>query len=431
MTFDVKLWDVTSAATVDQAAIEAAWRANAVNIFGPHDITVGTFEFVDGDAAARATHSEINLPTGGNDAEQRDACKAFNAITGDERVLHFVLIDKFIDPGQGETLGNSGGIPGAPLDSQFDASCVVVTGVTGDSPANPAGLLTQGVTAWHEAGHFLGLAHTSESDGMTWDFLTDTPECTIAGGTSAQCPDGSNFMFNDTDEEGMSAQQAFMVKRHPFMKATTPPITSMCDGKLVTIDMNLNGGLGTGTAGDDVILGTPGADTILGLAGDDTICAGGDADTVRGGPGADKILGEAGNDSIFGGGGDDVIDGGNGDDVIRGQGGSDTIAGGAGNDTIDGLGAADTIDGGGGDDTISGQNGADVINGGAGADTIKGQTGPDTLNGDGGDDMLFGGNGDDTLSGGPGTDKCAGNLGPNDMAETATCESTPGVESMF
>jgi len=76
------------------------------------------------------------------------------------------------------------------------------------------------VTAWHEADHFLGLAHSSETTGATWDFLTDTPQCMIVDDTSAECPDGNNFMFNDTDMTTMSAQQAFLVKRHPLLKAT-------------------------------------------------------------------------------------------------------------------------------------------------------------------------------------------------------------------
>ncbi|MBF0424020.1 MAG: hypothetical protein HQL73_13625 [Magnetococcales bacterium] len=36
-----------------------------------------------------------------------------------------------------------------------------------------------GETAAHEMGHFLGLFHTSESDGVTFDPIADTPECPI------------------------------------------------------------------------------------------------------------------------------------------------------------------------------------------------------------------------------------------------------------
>ena len=205
----------------------------------------------------------------------------------------------------------------------------------------------------------------------------------------------------------------------------------ICNGLDVTIDMNTNGGNGTGTAGNDVIRGTAAADLIIGGGGDDTICAGDGDDTITGGPGADTILGEAGNDTIRGGGGADTLNGGEGNDTIAGQGGPDTINGGGGNDKLDGFGAPDTIDGGGGNDTISGQNGADTMNGGPGNDTIKGQTGPDTIRGDNGDDRLVGGNGNDTLNGGPGVDRCAGNLGPNDRAHAASCEQTPGVEAFF
>ena len=178
-----------------------------------------------------------------------------------------------------------------------------------------------------------------------------------------------------------------------------------------------------GVASRSVGIGmSPGDDLINGLGGADTICAG---------PGNDVVTGGDGGDTITGGGGADTIDGGPGPDTISGQGGTDTITGGTGPDDIDGQGAADTIDGGPGADTIDGQNGADNIIGQGGTDTLRGQTGPDTIYGDNQDDQLFGGNGNDTLYGGPGFDKCAGNTGPNDAAEAATCEQTPGIETLF
>ena len=73
----------------------------------------------------------------------------------------------------------------------------------------------------------------------------------------------------------------------------------MCDGQVVTINMNTNGGNGFGTGAGDVILGTPGNDTINGLAGNDTVCAGDGDDTVFGGAGADRIFGESGDCLLY------------------------------------------------------------------------------------------------------------------------------------
>jgi hypothetical protein len=64
------------------------------------------------------------------------------------------------------------------------------------------------------------------------------------------------------------------------------------------------------------------------------------------------------------------------------------------------------------------------------SDVIRGNAGPDIIRGGDGDDTLLGGEGADTLYGGFGFDKCSGNTGP-DSAQAATCEQTPGVETLF
>jgi Ca2+-binding RTX toxin-like protein len=240
-------------------------------------------------------------------------------------------------------------------------------------------------------------------------------------------------------------------------------VAPSCDGKPITIDMNLDGVNGIGTAGDDVILGTPGDDIIDGLGGNDTICAIGGNDVVTGGDGNDVIFGEDGNDVLRGGPGNDYLAGGSGDDRVLGGigddemfgedgndylggfGGADLIEGGDGNDRIFGGFGGDTINGGAGSDVINGLIGNDIINGGLGADTVNGDAGrdevrggpgADTVNGgnsfdlvfgDGGDDILSGGKADDTLDGGAGFDECAGNK--HFSGDTAVnCEREFGIE---
>lgn len=207
-------------------------------------------------------------------------------------------------------------------------------------------------------------------------------------------------------------------------------VPPLCSGVPPTIDMNANGGDGTGTAGDDVIVGTAGHDLIRGLGGSDIVCGRGGNDVIKGGADNDTLDGGAGDDTISAGGGSDIVWGRGGADVLRGQGGVDLIMGGSGDDTVDGNGAADTLHGEAGNDTMNGQNGGDFLIGGSGDDDLGGQTGPDQFEGGPDDDTMLGGNGADTLYGDAGFDKCSGNTGP-DSAEAASCEQTPGVETLF
>lgn len=177
---------------------------------------------------------------------------------------------------------------------------------------------------------------------------------------------------------------------------------AQCAGMTVTIDMNANGGDGTGTPDADVILGTPGPDTIVAGGGDDVVCSGGGRDTVDGGRGADLI---------YGGGGHDVLRGGTGDDTIYGQPGADVIAGQDGEDRLLGGIGYDRLDGGDGHDFIQGSGGNDLLYGNAGNDALYGKAGDDEMYGGEGDDELYAAGGDDELSGGPGADRLQGGSG--------------------
>lgn len=198
------------------------------------------------------------------------------------------------------------------------------------------------------------------------------------------------------------------------------PQLPTCDGTVATIDMNTNGGNGSGTAGDDVILGTAGDDVIYGNGGNDKICAGAGRDRVRGGDGddiihggseVDKIWGDAGNDVIYGDGGSDRIRAGSGADIVWAGSGADRVWGGSGNDTLNGMGGQDTMWGEDGMDILQGNFQSDWLYGGADNDTILGAGGKDKLFGGYGDDELLGGDNTDFLDGGPGTDIANGGRG--------------------
>jgi len=80
----------------------------------------------------------------------------------------------------------------------------------------------------HEMGHFAGLAHPSEADGVTFDLLQDTPECKAAD--QLLCgPDGgaNNVMFLAGDESTLpwtlTPNQAWVLRRHSLFKLADPP----------------------------------------------------------------------------------------------------------------------------------------------------------------------------------------------------------------
>jgi hypothetical protein len=78
-----------------------------------------------------------------------------------------------------------------------------------------------GIVFAHEVGHYLGLYHTSEQNGFTFDPLPDTPECNRI---SANCPDVNNLMFpfaGITHTE-VTPEQGFVVGANPLTKEATP-----------------------------------------------------------------------------------------------------------------------------------------------------------------------------------------------------------------
>lgn len=130
-------------------------------------------------------------------------------LEGEANRLNLFFISDFTDaPG---TLGIAAGVPGPngitgttgsgvilAIDSHLDASGQLDTTLLGETMA-------------HEAGHQLGLFHTSEGDGSEHDLVGDTPECAPEMDTdgdgqlsAAECPDGLNFMFWAAAEQSQS-----------------------------------------------------------------------------------------------------------------------------------------------------------------------------------------------------------------------------------
>lgn len=125
--------------------------------------------------------------------------------------VNVFLIQGFAVPQSPGLLGLSLGIPGVPGSHGNQGAGLVFTSEY--LSRDPSGI---GQTLAHEIGHFLGLRHTSEHGGTSWDPLEDTPQCSNPE-RGSRCPDASNFMFPfslpGVTQENVSAGQGFVLRR--------------------------------------------------------------------------------------------------------------------------------------------------------------------------------------------------------------------------
>lgn len=89
-------------------------------------------------------------------------------------------------------LGRAGGLPGPPGIHRNRQAGVFASHASLGGDANAELELAQTIT--HELGHYLGLRHTTEGNGSTFDPIQDTPTCPEIA-SSWSCPDRFNIMF--------------------------------------------------------------------------------------------------------------------------------------------------------------------------------------------------------------------------------------------
>jgi len=136
-----------------------------------------------------------------------------SAVATERRVNLFFVQTAF----GGGTLGVAGSLPGPA------ANGTRVSGVMADFDYSSAA--AAGHIAAHEIGHYLGLFHTTESDG-SHDIIDDTVECP-ASGTSSACPTVGNdylmhWQYFSSTLPVITAGQTRVILGHPLLEPPSP-----------------------------------------------------------------------------------------------------------------------------------------------------------------------------------------------------------------
>lgn len=217
MAIDLNLWvlsgDPQLSTPAGQNAIGQKIRAAVDKILGQQNMRLGKLKFMQSTAEEKKRYAKINSE------EESDLCEKLYAKVGGEDIgWNMALVE---DAGQG-TLGFSP-VPGSVLVPDSNNSCAVTAFDTHEGDFDDLG-----ATIVHEGTHFLGMMHTTEKDGKSFDPIGDTPKCPAGqfdknadGELSAdECASagGTNYIFWNPNPgaTGITPGQAWVMRRHPL-----------------------------------------------------------------------------------------------------------------------------------------------------------------------------------------------------------------------
>ncbi len=169
---DWDIWIATDNAPLDTDSARQDYISTVLghvsDLLRPHNMDIGTITI-------QLAEPEIIQQFSTLDMEQVELlCQALANQQPTRRAMRLVVVDWVDYENQHCCGGVSPASPGGILDSGVMASCVAASYYAyGRSYAE------QGANFLHEGAHFLGLPHTSESDGKQFDAYSDTPECHV------------------------------------------------------------------------------------------------------------------------------------------------------------------------------------------------------------------------------------------------------------
>jgi len=227
--FNLFIITAGNATAQTQPALEAL-MARFGAALGLMNLTLGETEviYLTSDEARKHVHVNMDFDFDNNgQPDDMDALFAMSAGYAKNRINIF-FVESFGFQG---ILGIAGGIPGPQLLQGTANSGVAINTFGGLAGLQGKDMGAMASTMAHEVGHYLGLQHTTERYGDTFDPLSDTPQCDVNvrdrnkdGIVSAEeCAalDGPNLMFwsaADFPQEDVSGAQRYVVSLNPVVK---------------------------------------------------------------------------------------------------------------------------------------------------------------------------------------------------------------------
>lgn len=238
---DVSIYLASETLNVAQALASSALKRyvqTLATFYGQAGIDIDTLTVYDLPAWAKSRFAA------GVDATDLGSCSEFRQMLtlsqpGDDVSFFFVDVIRESGTQSGEIVGIDGSIPGpASMSGTVGSGAAVnMSDLQAGSCGEAIDLLHCGADeiayiSAHEAGHFMGLFHTTEPFGFGFDPLSDTPRCMCGTGVltadvcsqtnTPDCGGGDNLMFwllqPPFSKGTLSSQQGRVMRANPAVR---------------------------------------------------------------------------------------------------------------------------------------------------------------------------------------------------------------------